>query len=143
MEILIATVLIGLLVAGGVYYANIGDKVDSVNMVSAQTAAVVRFPEAIMTIYSQSNDLSSVTKGDLLRTRSVINNKPIAWSVLSGGSDTPTKTEISIKFSFAEKRQADSFLSYLNSHTDTTMIKSAKSSDQGKSTSVRYAVSSV
>lgn len=143
LEILIATILIGLLVAGGVYYANIGDKVNAVNMASVQTAAVVRFPEAIMTIYSQTNNLTATDKNDLIGTRSVINNRPVAWSVLNSGIDQATATEISIKFVFTDNDQASNFLSYINAGLNTTMVKAAKSADGGSSTVLRYAVTNV
>lgn len=143
LEILISTILIGLLVAGGIYYANIGDKVHAVNMASVQTNAVVRFPEAIMTIYTQTNDLRGTRKVDLLRTRSVVDNRPVNWLVPGSGSDGPIKDEISVKFIFTQAEQARSFLSYLNSHINTTMVKSAVSADQGLAAMVRYSVDSV
>lgn len=143
LEILIATILIGLLIAGGVYYANIGDKVDAVNMASIQTAAVVRFPEAIMTIYAQTNRLTSVSKNDLIGTHSVVNNKPLAWIVMATGAHRANKDEISIKFSFPNNTQTRGFLDYLNAHINTTMVKSAASADNGRAAIVRYSVSNV
>lgn len=143
LEILIATILIGLLVAGGVYYANIGDKVNAVNMASVQTAAVVRFPEAIMTIYSQTNNLAAVDKNDLIGTRSVIDNRPVVWSVPSGGADTATNTEISIRFVLADNNQAGNFLSYISAGVNTTMVKSARRVPNSSAVIVRYAVANV
>lgn len=125
LEILIATVLIGTLIAGGVYYANIGQKVNAVDLVSLKTSTVVRFPEAVVTIYSEKQSLLDVDAGDLTATGSVQTDKPVVWAVASG-DDAPTKNSISVIFTLTNDEQANNLSTYLNDNLDTTMVSDAE-----------------
>ena len=124
LEILIATVLIGTLIAGGVYYANIGKKVNAVDLVSLKTATVVRFPEAITTIYSEQQTLAGVTAVNLVATGSVQADKPVTWAV-STDNDATTKNAISLVFTLEDDAQAMALQSYLASNKDTTLVSEA------------------
>ena len=141
LEILIATVLIGTLIAGGVYYANIGQKVSAVDLVSLKTATVVRFPEAIVTIYSERQSLLNTTAGDLAGTGSVQADKPVPWAV-SDGTDATTRNSISLVFTLDTSDQASDLVSYLEDNKDTTLVSEAEAGtgDKNKQVTVKYEI---
>ena len=120
LEILIATVLIGTLVAGGIYYANIGQKVSAVELVSLKAAVVVRFPEAIATVYANKQTLASVSVNDLVTTGSVQANKPVTWVVST--DDEPTKNTVSLIFTLTDSTEVSNLQTYLTENIDTTLV---------------------
>ncbi len=141
LEILIATVLISLLVASGLYYANVGDKAATVDIAASKAAIVVRFPEALMTVYAQKRSLEAVTASDLVSTGSVRAGSPVTWEVASGDDDKPTADTLSIKLTFDRDTQAEAVKSYLEDNTDTTMVDEVKGdADNDKVLTVKYSV---
>lgn len=138
LEILISTILIGTLIAGGVYYANIGKKLSTVQQVSLKTAAVVRFPEAIAAVFAAKLSLENVTANDLITTGSVQAGAPTVWAVAAGDS-APTRNTITLQFTLATDAEATELQTYLDANTDTTMVKSATvSGDNNKVVLVMY-----
>ncbi len=140
LEILIATVLISLLVASGLYYANVGDKAATVDIAASKAAIVVRFPEALMTVYAQKRTLEGISDEDLVSTGSVRAGSPVAWEV-AGGDDAPTADTLSVKLTFDRDTQAEAIKSYLEDNTDTTMVEQvAADGDDDKVLTVKYSV---
>ncbi len=124
LEILIATVLISLLVASGLYYANIGDKAATVDIAASKAALVVRFPEAVMTVYAQSQTLVGTTAQNLIDTGSVQRGVPLAWTV-AGSSNAPTPNTLSVSLTFGTNSAAEAMETYLDNNLDTTMVSEA------------------
>ena len=109
------------MIAGGIYYANIGQKVSIVELVSAKTAAVVRFPEAIATVYTLKQTLVGATADELTATGSVQSNEPVTWVISS--ETAATQNSIAIVFTFNNETDAASLQTYLSDNIDTTLIK--------------------
>ena len=124
LEVLVATVMIATLVAGGIYYANIGEKINAVDLVSIKTSAVVRFPEAITTSYALRNTLADVTQENLSDTGSVREGKPIPWIVVAEGNDDPSSVQL--RFTLDTQGQADALNSYLSGNAQTTLVSESK-----------------
>lgn len=140
LEILIATVLISLLVASGLYYANVGDRAATVDIVASQAAIVVRFPEALMTMYAQKRTLEDVTAAELVGTGSVRDGSPVTWEV-ADGDDAPTADTLSVKMTFDEESQAAAIKSYLEDNIDTTMVDQVEvDEDDASILTVRYSI---
>lgn len=142
LEILIATVLISLLVASGLYYANVGDKAATVDIAASKAAIVVRFPEALMTVYAQKQTLAGIDADDLTATGSVRANTPMTWSVATGEGNTPTADTLSLQMTFDRDNQAEAILEYLNDNIDTTMVDEVSRGDGEESNvlTVKYSV---
>ncbi len=134
LEVLVATVMIATLVAGGIYYANIGEKINAVNLVSIKTSAVVRFPEAITTSYALRNTLANVTRTHLSDTGSVREDKPVPWAVVAEGNDDPYSVQM--RFTLDTQGQAEALNAYLNGNAQTTLISDSRM----KSCSPKYCV---
>lgn len=119
--------MIGTLIAGGVYYANIGQKVSAVDLVSLKTALVIRFPEAIATIYSERQSLEDVTAAKLVTTGSVQENRPVDWAV---STETPPEARtLELVFTLKTNDQAESLETYLDDNLDTTLVKEVEVTD--------------
>ena len=131
LEILIATVLISLLVASGLYYANVGDKAATVSIAAAKVALATRFPEALMTIYAQKQTLLSTTAADLVGTGSVRAGSPVAWTV-AADSDAPTATGLSVNLTFSDESVAKTLESYLKDNMDSMLVSSAEIDNDSK-----------
>ncbi len=125
LEVLVATVMISLLVASGLYYANIGDKADAVDVAASKATIVVRFPEALMTVYALKQTLEDATAADLVSTGSVRSNSPVTWAV-ADGDDAPEASTLSINMTFDDSETASAMEDYLNGVTGTTLVSSAK-----------------
>ena len=140
LEILIATVMISLLIASGIYYTNIGDKVSAVDITAAKAAAVVRFPEALMLLYSRQQTLAGVTAADLTGTGSVRAGAPFTWAVASA-PNAPTQNRLSLDVTFKDSGTAAAMATYLNNSSDETMVDSAAvSNGNNKLLTVTYEV---
>ncbi len=124
LEVLVATVMISVLVAGGIYYANIGEKINAVELVSIKTSAVVRFPEAITTSYALRNTLANITKTQLSDTGSVREDKPVPWTVVTQGNDDPTT--VKLLFTLDTQGQAEALDTYLSGNAQTTLVKASE-----------------
>lgn len=140
LEILIATVLISLLVASGLYYANVGDKAAAVDIAATKAAVVVRFPEAVMTVYARKGKLTDTSAADLTATGSARTDAPVTWAV-SSGSDAPTADTLSIDLTFSSESEAKAMQEYLADNLDTTLVSAAEVDDtDGKILKVTYSV---
>ena len=115
--------MIGTLIAGGIYYANIGEKVKAVDLVSLKTAAVVRFPEALAIIYSGSQSLQAVTATDITSTGAVQADQPVVWAVAT--TPEPKRKEIALVFTLEDDTQATAFQKYLDDNKETTLVNAA------------------
>ena len=140
LEILVAIVLISSLVASGLYYVNVGDKAAIADIAAAKTVIVVRFPEALMTIYARKQTLADTDADDLTDTGSVRAGSPVAWTV-AGGDDAPGESKLSINLSFDEDSTAEEMKAYLDRHLDTTLVsETAISGDNSKVLKVTYSL---
>ncbi len=138
LEILIATVLISLLVTSGLYYANVGDKADTVDIATSKAVLVVRFPEALLSVYAKKQTLLGASEGDLTKTGSVRTGIPATWEV-AGGDDKPTATALSVKLTFEKSEVVEVLKTYLDDSKDTTLVSEvAVDSDNGKVLTVTY-----
>ncbi len=129
LEILVATVLISSLVASGIYYVNLGDKSDLVNIAATKAVVSVRFPEALIAIYSRNLSLLDTEDGDLIDTGSVQRNVPVEWAI-AGGSDEPTRNTLGLDLTFETEKEAEIIQEYLAGNKDSLMVSGAALSTQ-------------
>lgn len=141
LEILIAIVLISLLVASGLYYANVGDKAAAVDIAAAKAAIVVRFPEALMMVYALKQTFDDADADDLTATGSVRTDSPVPWEI-AGDDDAPTADTLSVKLTFTGDSQAEAVHDYLQDNIDTTMVEevSRGESEESNVLTVKYSV---
>ena len=124
LEILVATVLISSLIASGIYYINLGSKASLVNVAAVKNVTAVRFPEALIAIYSRKQSFTGTANADLIETGSVQANVPVTWSIASG-SDAPTKDTLKLNLTFTDEKEAEILKDYLLIHKDSLMVTDA------------------
>ena len=140
LEILVATVLISSLVASGIYYVNLGDKSSLVSVAAAKTAVAVRFPEALVAVYSRALSLEDTGDTDLIATGSVQEDIPVEWTV-AGGDNKPTKSTLQLNLTFDNETEAEIVKDYLVGNQDSLMVSAAAlSADNDKMLLVTYKI---
>lgn len=134
LEVLVGTVLIGTLVAGGIYYANIGEKQERVEQTNLEVFSVVRMPEALLTAFLQNNrTLVSVTATNLTGTGSVRENQPVEWSV-----GTTAAQRITINITLTDNDEATAFATLLNANSGNTMVDTVTVASESAVAAVEY-----
>lgn len=140
LEILIATVLISSLVASGLYFVNLGDKTNLVDLTAIKTSVAVRFPEALVSIYAREQSFVGVTKADLIGTGSVRDGIPLGWTIASG-DDAPTRDTLKLTLTFGNGKDAEILKEYLEDNKDLLMVTAAEvSASDKKLLSITYGI---
>lgn len=140
LEILIATVMISALVASGLYFVNLGDKTNLVDLTAAKTAVAVRFPEALVSVYARKQSFVGTTDADLTSTGSVRAGTPFSWTI-AGGDDAPTRNILKLSLTFEDAEEAELIKDYLVDNRDSLMVTAAEVSAKDKKVvSVTYGV---
>ena len=133
LEILVATVMISALVASGIYYVNLGDKSSLVNAAAVKTAIGVRFPEALVVIYSRKLSFVDTEDEDLIATGSVQRDVPVMWTI-AGGAAAPTKNTLQLNLTFDAEKEAATIKDYLTNNKDSLMVSTAELSTRNDKT---------
>ena len=135
LEILIATVLISLLIASGLYYANVGDKADIVDVTASKAAIAVRFPEALLSVYAKQQTFTGTTLDDLVKTGSVRAGSPVVWSIASG-DDAPKDDTLKVRLTFDSDSEAGVLKTYLDNNKDAMMVSDITTDTEDEKTLV-------
>ena len=124
LEILVATLLIGILITGGIYFIDVGEKREVVKMSSAKVSLVRNFPAAVAQVYQKKLTFIGVTANDLTSTKEVFAGSPATWAI-GTAANAPTQERISIIFTLSSVGQATQLKDFLVTNLDRTLASAA------------------
>lgn len=124
IEILVTMVILATIISSGIYFANIGDRSENINVLSMELFLHRNMPSALLSAYqSNGNSFVGVTKSAILASNDVSTTTPtdLSWSV----TGTPTTTDITIRITTGSTDEA----TRLHSQIDTNGYISAAAPD--------------